>query len=128
MPTTDGKRGKTLSLAGMALGIALIAAGLLWNALAKPEHVWSKEQADEFEAARHAMHDLTYDSPSTTSSGISADAREAQMAAAKQRFEKIEADLAVAASRQREAGVWMTRMGLAALVLFGLGYLASHGS
>jgi hypothetical protein len=123
------KHWKGFCIAGMAFGGALVAAGLLWNALAKPEHVWAREQALELEAARHQMHQLTYDSPHVTASpGSSADSREAQMAAAKNRFEKIEADLTAARSRQQQTGVWMTRMGLAALVLFGLGYLALHGS
>lgn len=129
MPNAERTHWKILCLTGMAIGIALVAAGSLWNALAKPEHVWSNEQASEFETARNAMHELTYDLPRTPASpDNSADSREAQMAAAKRRFEKIEADLAAARSRQQLTGVWMTRMGLAALVLFGLGYLTSHGS
>ena len=129
MPIAEVKRWKALFVTGMALGVALVVAGLLWNALAKPEHVWSREQAIELETARHAMHELTYDFPQTPASpGNSADSREAQMAAAKRRFEKIEADLVAARSRQQQTGVWMIRMGLAALVLFGIGYLASRDS
>lgn len=129
MSSAEGKRWKAVSWTGMAIGIALIAAGLLWNAFAKPEHVWSKEQAEEFESARQIMHELTYDLPdSQTASNPSADSHETQLDAAKLRFKKIEADLAAATSRQRETGAWLTRMGLAVVVLFGIGYLAANGS
>ena len=129
MSSAERKRWKAIPLVGMAVGIALVVAGLLWNAFAKPEHVWSKEQAEEFETARQIMHELTYDLPSApASSNASAETREAQLTAAKQRFEKIEADLAAAAARQQETGMWLTRMGLAAVVLFGIGYLAANGS
>lgn len=123
------KSWKTLSAVGMGLGIALIAAGLLWNAFAKPAYFWSPEQAREYDSARNAMHQLTYDLPKTSSaSGGSPPSRDAEMELAKRRFEKIDAELAAARARREGTGVWMTRMGLAALVLFGLGYLASQGS
>jgi hypothetical protein len=129
MSIAAAKRWKALCIAGMVLGGMLIGAGLLWNLLAKPEHVWSSEQAMELEAARHEMHQLTYDSsPATALSGNSMDSREAKMAAARSRFEKIEAELAAARSLQQWTGVWLTRMGLAALALFGVGYLATQGS
>ena len=123
------KHWKTLSIVGIVLGIGLILAGWLRGALAKPEHFWSPEQAQEFEAARVAMHQLTYDAPPRPGTAASSpDSRQAEMDLARRRFEKIDAELTAARSRQAGAGAWLTRMGLAALVLFGIGYLASQGS
>lgn len=120
---------KTLSVGGIVLGVGLIAAGLAWSAFAKPEHFWSPDQAQEFEVARAAMHQLTYETkPNSAPSGAPPASREAEMELAKRRFEKIDAELSAARVRREETGVWLTRMGLAALVVFGLGYLASQGS
>jgi hypothetical protein len=116
---------------GIALGLALTVAGGLWNALARPDAAWSEKQAAEFKSARNALHDMTYnraeDQRSDGSPGEPSKAQIAERAAAKARFDRIEAELAAARVGYHRTGMWLVRLGLAAMIVFGVGYFASHG-
>jgi hypothetical protein len=112
---------------GVALGLALVVAGGLRKVFARPEAAWSQEQAAEFQAARNALHDLTYNEPGNHGSTRSPDEpspeRLAKRAEAKARFDRIEARLVEARSNYQHTGTWLVRLGLAAVITFGLGYL-----
>jgi hypothetical protein len=103
-------------------------AGGLRKAFAKPEAAWSKQQAAEFQVARNALHDLTYNEPGNHGSNSSADEpspeRLAKRIQAKARFDRIEAQLVEARSNYQRTGTWLVRLGLAAMITFGIGYLS----
>jgi hypothetical protein len=46
------------------------------------------------------------------------------LAAAQERLDRLEAELSGARTRSQQTGVWLLRTGLAAMVLFGIGYLS----
>jgi hypothetical protein len=108
--------------------LALVVAGGLRKALARPEAAWSQQQATEFQAARNALHDLTYSESGAHGSNGSSDEpspeRLAKRAEAKARFDRIEAQLVEARSNYQRTGTWLFRLGLAAMIIFGIGYLS----
>src|SRR5215213_6622035 len=89
--------------AGLGVGVLLVVAGALWQALAKPEDIWSESKAEEFLQARTRWHDLEYSDPHQPSANESAE-RAAQRQAAQKRFEKIQAELNDAISTHRHRG------------------------
>jgi hypothetical protein len=111
---------------GLVVGMLLVVAGALWQAFAKPENVWSEAKAEEFRKTRAAWHDLQYNDPTTDSASESAD-RAAQRKAAQRQFEKIQAELDDAITTHRHRGTRLMYAGLAAIVLFGVGYLSARG-
>ncbi len=114
------------------MGVALILGGFAWKATVRPSSVWSKEQAKELTDARNALHDLTYnheDAPSAAKASRPSQSpadRDAAHAAAQARFDRVQAELVQARSVGHERGAWLIRIGLAAVVLFGIGYLSSQ--
>jgi hypothetical protein len=109
---------------GLAMGLALVVAGALWQALARPEHVWSEAKAEEFRQAQTVWHNLQYDDSGLPSSERADLAK--QREAAQRHFEGIQADLERAISTHRHRGTRLMYSGLAAMVFFGVGYLSAR--
>jgi predicted negative regulator of RcsB-dependent stress response len=116
---------------GILAGLLATIAGLAWPVWAKPSLVWSPEQAAEFQAAGEALHAARQiDQAEAAANFAGADdagQSDAQLASAQERFDKIEAELAAAQSLREGAGAWLRWLGLAVMLLCGLGYLASRG-
>jgi hypothetical protein len=121
-------------LAGLLAGLLVTLAGLAWMVLAKPSHVWSPEQAAELKAAGDALHAARSRDPGEAQQGQQAtpqaagDASQAPpaLAAAQARFDRIDAELESARTGRQRTGTWLLRLGLAAMVLFGVGYLSTR--
>jgi hypothetical protein len=115
--------------AAVFIGVAMIVAGFVSKATVRPSAVWSKEQAKELTDARNALHDLTYNheaGPATAKTPSESTDRDAARAAAQARFDRIQADLEQAQTAGHQRGAWLIRIGLAAIVLFGIGYLSAQ--
>ena len=126
--TATGSRRRTVRIVcqvGLVIGMLLVLAGAAWQTLAKPEHVWSPKQAEEFREARTAWHNLQYGDPQQPSALESA-GRAAQREAAQRRFEQVHDELEDAIATHRHRGTRLMHSGLAAMVLFGVGYLSSR--
>lgn len=124
---TFGRRDRRIAfacLAGLSVGVILIVAGGLWQLFAGPRLVWSPEQVREHRAARMAWHDLQYDEGAPDAAADTG--RQAQIDAARARFERIQADLDSAIALHEGRGTRLIYVGLAAIVLFGVGYLSSR--
>ena len=124
----NGSRRRVIGIvcqAGLIVGMMLVLGGAFWQALAKPEHVWSETKAEEFRKAQTVWHDLQYNDPRQPSAPESAE-RAAQRKAAQRQFEKIQAELDVAITTHRYRGTRLMYAGLAAMVLFGVGYLSER--
>jgi hypothetical protein len=111
--------------AGLVVGMLLVLAGALWQIFARPEHVWSESKAAKLQAARTAWHDLTYSDPASPSAPESPE-RAAQRAAARKNFEHLQSELDEAVDVHRQRGPRLMYAGLAAIVLFGVGYLSAR--
>lgn len=111
--------------AGLVVGMLLVLVGALWHVFAKPEHVWSESKAAELQAARTAWHDLTYSDPASPSAPESPE-RAAKREAARKEFEQLQAELDEAVDVHRQRGPRLMYAGLAAIVLFGVGYLSAR--
>jgi hypothetical protein len=107
--------------AGMLVGLGLMLGGLIWSTTASPSSVWSPEQAAEYQAAGEALH------AARSRPASSDEAEDSELAAAQQRFGRIETELAAAQTGRDRIGRWLIRLGLAAMLLFGIGYLATRG-
>jgi hypothetical protein len=108
-------------VAGLVVGLFLVLGGLVWSTLAAPSSVWSREQAAEYQAAGEALHAARSQSPASDGTAKSA------LTTAQQRFDRIEAELVAAQTGRQRISRWLVRLGLAAMLLFGVGYLASRG-
>lgn len=106
----------TACLAAAALGLLVAVGGAVWQRSALPRHVWTVEQAQEFDAANAAMH-----------AAVGRDDETAH-AAAKQRFDRIAAELHSARYAKDRLGAVLVRGGLAAAAVFSVGYLAIRGT
>jgi hypothetical protein len=126
---TDQRRERILS-AGVVVGLLLTLTGLGWMAFSKPSHVWSSEQAAEFKAASEALHDARRggqaDHPQKGGPTANDAAVSGELTAAQARFDRIEAELTEARAGRHRMGSWLIRIGLAAMIVFGVGYLASQ--
>jgi hypothetical protein len=111
--------------AGLVVGMLLVLAGALWQAFAKPEYVWSDTKAEEYRKSRAVWHDLQYNDPRQPSAPESAD-RAAQRVAAQRQFEQVQSELDKAIATHRHRGTRLMYAGLAAVVLFGVGYLSAR--
>jgi hypothetical protein len=116
---------------GAVFGIALMALGLAWP-LIGGGHLWySPEQAKEYQDASAALHAATSghthadgETPEERAGHAEVDLaeRDAQVAAARKRFQEAEATLETARFAQNNLGHWFTGVGLAAAIAFGIGY------
>lgn len=126
----SSRRMTVVCQAGVFLGAALVLSGLLWKATLRPSSLWSPEQAKEFTDARNALHELSYDHEGASGvAGMTSQAaadRKAARTAAQARFDRISADLEHARTTGQQRGNWLVRFGVAAVVLFGVGYLSSR--
>ena len=119
----EGRRwASRVCLAGAIVGGCLLVVGLAWKSATAPETFWSPEQAKEFAAASEALHGARGAAPHThePDSGAAADA-------ARERFARIQAELERAQYARDEVGPLLTKIGLAAAVAFGIGYLITRG-
>jgi hypothetical protein len=114
-----------ICLGGLVLGVVLAVAGGAWQALVKPEHVWSQEEANQMQAARTEWHNLIYDDPQSPVAAEST-ARQRQREAAQRRFEEMQTELDSAIASRRYRGARLVYAGLAAMAAFGVGYLATR--
>jgi hypothetical protein len=113
----------------MCAGGLLAVAGSLWSTFAPGRMVYMPEQAQEYEDAYAAVHAATISHEHDELASASPDAaesREARVAKARERFERAKAELDEAQFVQNELGKWLLGVGLATLVAFGIGYLASR--
>jgi hypothetical protein len=120
-----------ICLGGMLLGVVMGTAGLFWGSWAKPSLVWTPEQAAEYQAAGEALHAARrMDGPSSggldANAGAEGDESDRRLAAAQERFDRIEAELGSAQTLRQRTGAWLRWLGLAAIVLFGVGYLSAR--
>jgi hypothetical protein len=125
-------RGAPILLAGMIAGLLTAIAGGAWMAAADPSDAWSPEKAAEHKAAGEALHAARRGAHGDQQSGAPShepdggNRKPPDLSAAQARFERIEAELAEARTRRQRAATWLVRTGLAAMVLFGIGYLATR--
>jgi hypothetical protein len=119
-----------LCAVGAAGGLVLMAVGLAWPAIGGGRMLYSETQAKEYQDASAALHAATsghvhadrepHDHASRPPVGPAE--REAQVAAARERFQQAEAKLETARFAQNSLGHWFTGVGLAAAIAFGIGY------
>jgi hypothetical protein len=101
-----------------------------WRAAASPENFWSQQQAEEYAAAHDAYHASLHDHESDGAHSGHAHEGEAAGGApseARQRFERIEAELQNAQFSRDRVGPLLMQIGVAAAIAFGVGYLVSRG-
>jgi hypothetical protein len=112
-------------LAGMLAGLLMLLGGLAWSQWASPRTVWSPEQATEHQAAGEALHAARRSA--APAGGESGAAESPELVAAQARFDAIDAKLAEAQTSRQRTGGRLVRLGLAAMVISGIGYLALRG-
>lgn len=98
---------RTLVFGLIAVGLCLLGVGLAWDRLVPASAYWTSEQAEELSAAQLEMH--------TKSHQHDADA-EQQMAAARDRYKKVSAQLDRARGSQRLTGTLFLAVGVLLLV------------
>lgn len=112
---------RTIAAVGLALSLVAVMAGGIWSAVAKPEHVWSEQQARELKAATEALH-ATLATGHTHGHGPaeSGHAAEAHAAGtnetrqkAEQRLATIQAELEAAQYAKNRAGLLLVQVGVA---------------
>ena len=114
---------------GVALGLAAIVAGIAWRAFGSGELMYSKEQAHEYSAAKTALHAATSGHGDAETGSTPSNAHEpvdAAIAEARQRLERAEQDIATARFAHEQLAAWLIRIGLATVMVFGIGYLATR--
>jgi hypothetical protein len=119
----------TLCLVGCALGVVVLLAGVGWSLFGGGRAVYTEEQALEHRAAGAALHAATsghVGEHEPSGPPLPRAEREAAVAAARERFDKAEAELKAARFAQDALGKWLITAGLAAAVAFGVGYVASR--
>jgi outer membrane murein-binding lipoprotein Lpp len=115
--TAQSTWGPIFCLAAAAVGVLLVIAGVGWGALTDEKSFWTEEQAREFAAASDALHAHR----SGEHSHAHAEHDEASEGA-RERFERIAADLDRARYQRDEIGPMLIKVGLAATIAFGIGY------
>jgi hypothetical protein len=110
-------------LTASAVGAVLIIVGLAWKSATSPATFWSPEQAKELQEASDAMHDHTVHGDHEEAGGEHPD----HSSAARQRLDRIQAELEQARFARDRVGPLLVTVGLAVAVAFGIGYLVSRG-
>ncbi|MCA9260998.1 MAG: hypothetical protein KDA61_17405 [Planctomycetales bacterium] len=119
---------RTGMLIGLALSALLAAAGYLWA----PPADWSPSQAEELNSAWQELHDATNQSHTGDAghaeehAGDALAARDPKFAAARKRYDELNAQLNAAIEGPARRQKVLLRTGLAGAVLFGIGYLANR--
>jgi hypothetical protein len=103
----------------MLLGMLTIAIGASWSLMVSPAQVWSAEEALEYQAANDALHEARTKNRVDSGEGEMSPA----MAAAKARFDRIDAQLESARSAYDAWGHWIAAAGFGATLLCGAGFL-----
>ena len=117
-------------LIGCGLGVLLILAGVGWSKLGVTRIVYSPEQAKEWEEAQAALHAASSDHNHEDSTPPEAPEAnpDAVMSAARERFERADAELQSARFVKDRLGPLLTVIGLAAAGAFGVGSLLARGA
>lgn len=119
-----------ICLIGGGAGALVIAAGMLCSTFGAGRLLYTADDAKEYEAASSGLHAATsghsYEEGHGEHAAPAGD-RKAAVAAARQRFERAQATLETARFAQQRLGPWLIGTGLAATIIFGIGYLASRG-
>jgi hypothetical protein len=120
-----------LCLVGIAAGVLVVVAGALWPMLGVGHSVYTPEQAKKWELANTAVHAATLGrgpDGSVLPGADTPEGRQAAVAAAKKKYgyEEARAELESARFAQDQLGKWLIGAGLAATVVFGIGYVASR--
>lgn len=113
-------------LVGACLGVALVLVGLAWPAMIQPRHVWTPEQAAEFQAASDALQHGAVGAERSPDAATTAPAN-AIDPAARRRFDAINAQLEAARYARDGWGRVAVACGLGLTILCGFGYLAVRG-
>jgi hypothetical protein len=114
-----------LCVAGIGVGLLLIVCGLFWRTATTQESFWTEEQAREYKAASDALH-----AHGETGGAAPAEAGELnpEVAAARERFAQIQAELEEAQFARDKVGPLLVQIGLATAVAFGVGYLVTRAT
>jgi hypothetical protein len=129
MTDAPGRIRQTIAVVCLAVaGVGVLAAlgGAVWQRAAHPRHVWTVEQSQEYDAANAALHAATVGHDHETNGAEAVDAHQADLAAAQERFNRINAELQAARYAKDRLGTALIRGGLAAAALGGVGYLATR--
>jgi hypothetical protein len=99
------------------MGVLLVIAGVGWGTLTDKKSFWTEEQAKEFAAASDAMH------AHRSGEHSHAPAEHGDVSdVARERYERIAAELERARYQRDEVGPLLIKVGLAAAIAFGIGY------
>lgn len=118
-----------LCWSGIVVGGLLILAGSVWEITAKPQDVWSEQQAEQYEAAAHAMHCLANDAAEHCPEGrpiVHDHQHERASEETIERFHQIEQELESALYQRDVLGIRVMQIGMLAIVGFGLALRASN--
>jgi hypothetical protein len=110
-------------LVGSALGVLLLLGGLGWSLFGDAHLVYSTEQAEEWEKANAAWHAASIGHVHGHSSAGKVTKSDATLAAARERFERADAELQAARFMKYRLGPLLSMVGLAVAGAFGVGYL-----
>jgi hypothetical protein len=115
-------------LVGCGFGMLLILTGIGWSSFGGARLVYSPEQAKEWEEAHAAWHAASSGHVHAHSPGMStAGDPDANLAAARERFERADAELQSARFVKNRLGFLLLWTGLAVAGAFGVGYLIVRG-
>lgn len=126
-------RTAALSLAGIYAGAALALAGVAWEVFGAADVVYTPQQAQEYETASAALHAATIghahgdhvaEGGASDGPPQSTEDRKAEVAKARQRFDRAKAALVTARFVENGLGSWIVAAGLAISAGFGVGYLS----
>lgn len=119
----------TACLAGLVLGLLVIAVGIAWPKVVTPAMVWSPEQAEELQRAGDAFHAAREQNRpvdgSHPASGAGGAATPRELA--EKRYNRLKGDLEAAQSIRTHWGQWVVAAGFGLTIACGLGYLATRG-
>lgn len=117
------------SLAGLVLGLVIVAIGLAWPKIVTPQMVWSPEQAEELQRAADSFHAAREQNRPVEgqASGQEGAAALSPRALAEQRYNRLKNDLEAAQSVRTDWGQWVVAAGFGLTIAGGMGYLAVRG-
>lgn len=124
MPKARSRRSPLFFYGGIIVGLAAILAGAAWSVFVKPTNVWSQEQAREFKAANDELHAVR------SKYGPATDGATAQkeIAAAQERFSRINSQLESARYTHDRLGMWIAGGGFALALVCGFGLIITRES
>jgi hypothetical protein len=120
MPITGRRSLPILFASGLCVGVVAILAGAMWTTFVTPTSVWSQAQAAEFEAANSAVHAVR----EKYGESLESAAAKGEIAAAQERFRRIESQLESARYAHDRWGTWIAAGGFAIAVCCGIGLIS----